>query len=168
MVGKDNDPDLEEKVGYFGELLVLEATALGLDTCFVGGSYDKDRCALDLPDDCRLVLTIAIGHAPSVPSLREKIIRSATHRRSVSIETLSSVIGEAPEWFWEGLKGVAAAPSALHRQPVRFHYDHGVITAHLVKQGVLTLVDLGIAKANFVIASGIGTWDLGDGGQLHY
>ena len=168
MVGKDKDPDLEEKVGYFGEMLVLEATALGLDTCFVGGSYDKEKVALDLPDDTRLVLTIAIGHAPKDQSFREKIIRAATHRRSLPLETLFTTSGDTPEWFMNGMRGIASAPSALHRQPVRFDYDHGKVTANLVNQGALTFVDLGIAKANFVIASGVGTWDFGDGGQLQY
>ena len=32
-------PDLAEKVGYFGELVILKAQELGLNTCWVGGTY---------------------------------------------------------------------------------------------------------------------------------
>ena len=41
LVGSKDDKDLLEKVGYFGEILALEATALGLGTCWIGGTYDR-------------------------------------------------------------------------------------------------------------------------------
>ena len=40
MAGKKAD-DLDERVGYFGEQLVLLAQTLGLNTCWVGLSYSK-------------------------------------------------------------------------------------------------------------------------------
>ncbi len=166
MIGKINDPNLEEKVGYFGELLVLEATTLGLDTCFVGGSYDKNRCDLDVPDEFQLVLTIAIGHAPQDQSLREKVIRSFVHRQSKSVEELYTTVGIAPDWFHEGMKGVAVAPSAINRQPILLHFDNNEVTAHIKHPGPFTHIDLGIAKANFTVSSGVGSWKYGDGGKL--
>ena len=40
MVGKKAD-DLDERIGYYGEHLVLLAQTLGLNTCWVGLSYSK-------------------------------------------------------------------------------------------------------------------------------
>ena len=40
MAGKKGD-DLDEKVGYWGEQLVLVGPTLGLNTCWVGLSYSK-------------------------------------------------------------------------------------------------------------------------------
>ena len=40
MAGKKAD-DLEERIGYYGEQLVLLAQTLGLNTCWVGLSYSK-------------------------------------------------------------------------------------------------------------------------------
>ena len=40
MAGKKSD-DLDERVGYYGEHLVLLAQMLGLNTCWVGLSYSK-------------------------------------------------------------------------------------------------------------------------------
>lgn len=40
LIGKSDDPHRKEKVGRFGELLVLEATQMGLATCWVGGTWE--------------------------------------------------------------------------------------------------------------------------------
>ena len=40
MAGQKAD-DLDERIGYYGELLVLLAQTLGLNTCWVGLSYSK-------------------------------------------------------------------------------------------------------------------------------
>ena len=36
FAGPASDPDLREKCGYFGETILLTATAMGLGTCWVG------------------------------------------------------------------------------------------------------------------------------------
>ena len=41
LVGGEIDAVALEKLGYFGELLALRCTALGLGTCWVGGTFDR-------------------------------------------------------------------------------------------------------------------------------
>ena len=41
MVGKKSIKNLDELVGYYGQKLVLEAQMLGLNTCWVAGTYGK-------------------------------------------------------------------------------------------------------------------------------
>ena len=43
FAGPAGDPNLEEKCGYCGEELILTAAAMGLGTCWVGGTYDRER-----------------------------------------------------------------------------------------------------------------------------
>ena len=50
MVGKKSD-DLDRRVGYYGEWLVLEAQRIGLNTCWVGMSYKKFPEAFRIEDE---------------------------------------------------------------------------------------------------------------------
>ena len=44
IVGNEEETYLLEKAGYYGERLVLEATRLGLGTCWISVTYDRDKC----------------------------------------------------------------------------------------------------------------------------
>lgn len=50
MAGKKAD-DLDERIGYYGEHLVLLAQTLGLNTCWVGLSYSKVPGTYELGKD---------------------------------------------------------------------------------------------------------------------
>lgn len=45
FIGDINDTHVQEKVGYLGESFILEATALGLGTCWVGGFFKPEEVA---------------------------------------------------------------------------------------------------------------------------
>ena len=51
LIGNKGDYREAEKLGYFGELLVLHATALGLGTCWVGGTFHRASCPFDLSEE---------------------------------------------------------------------------------------------------------------------
>ena len=38
---------LKEKVGYYGEQLILKATELGLGSCWVGGTFDRHSAVFE-------------------------------------------------------------------------------------------------------------------------
>lgn len=59
MKGKKELQDLKEKLGYYGEDLVLAITDLGLGTCWVGGTFDKDELMAD--DSEELVCVVLVG-----------------------------------------------------------------------------------------------------------
>jgi len=42
IVAGPESENLFVQLGYFGEQLVIEATRLGLGTCWVGGTFDRD------------------------------------------------------------------------------------------------------------------------------
>ena len=59
LVGKKG-PDLEEKVGYYGEKLVLKAQELGLSTCWVALTHGKSQAPASLPS-----VTVKIRGSPT-------------------------------------------------------------------------------------------------------
>ena len=60
MAGKKAD-DLDERIGYYGEHLVLSAQTLGLNTCWVGLSYSKVPGTYELGEYCKIGGFIANG-----------------------------------------------------------------------------------------------------------
>ena len=53
-----------EKLGYYGEWLVLNATMRGLGTCWVGGTFDRAACPVDLAKGESVVGAITVGNVP--------------------------------------------------------------------------------------------------------
>ena len=61
MAGKKGE-DLDEKIGYYGEQLVLLAQTLGLNSCWAGLSYRKVAGTYDLADGEKIGSYIALGY----------------------------------------------------------------------------------------------------------
>lgn len=61
MAGPKSD-DLDEKIGYYGERLVLLAQTLGLNTCWAGVSYSKIPGTYELEKDEKIGCYIALGY----------------------------------------------------------------------------------------------------------
>jgi hypothetical protein len=164
MVGKNSDKNAMEKIGYYGEKIVLEATILGLGTCWVGGTYDKETVQCGLSDNEKIFCVIIVGNIKQDKGFTEKIMYKAIHRKTKNIEELYvSDEGEnIPEWFLTGMKAVQKAPSALNKQPVVFLYKKGLVFARTEPED--KNIDLGIAKLHFEIGSGGGTWEWGTEG----
>lgn len=166
IVGKKTDPHLLEKAGYYGEMLVLTATRLGLGTCWVGGTFNKSRTACTIREDETLVILLTVGNVEEKKGLRENIIYKLAHRGTKSLDQLYTSDSEVPEWFLQGMRAVQKAPSAINLQPVLFHYIMGTITAEVKETLHLQLVDLGIAKLHFEIGAGRGKFVFGNGAVL--
>jgi nitroreductase len=163
MAGPKNTPFLKEKVGYFGEMLVLEATMLGLGTCWVGGTFDSKNTIFQMSDEETLVCVIPIGYVENL-TFKEKMVHQMVAGKSKSIAQLLNSTSKVPDFINEGIKAVQKAPSAANRQPVRFLYENDVLTAFTEDDGKFNLVDLGIVKAHFEVVAG-GKFELGNPGK---
>ena len=62
MAGK-KAKDLDERIGYYGEQLVLLAQQLGLNTCWAGLSYRKVENTYALADGEKIGCYIALGYS---------------------------------------------------------------------------------------------------------
>ena len=143
MVGKKSMENLDELVGYYGQKLVLEAQTLGLNTCWVAGTYGKGKCKAEIAAGEKIVCVISLGYGENQGSVHQ----------SKSVEKLCGVPeSERPEWFKAGLEAAILAPTAINQQKffVSLENDEPVITT---KGGPMTKIDLGIVKYNFEAAS---------------
>ena len=156
FTGPAEDPDLEEKCGYYGEEIILTAQAMGLASCWVGGTYDRKRCLPLLEQGEALVCAAAVGY-PAGP-----VQGPRPHR---SPQELASGLENAPDWFLAGIRAVRYAPSAMNRQGYRFALQpDGAASVRLSGADSFALVDLGIAKRHFELGAHGGEWTWGDGG----
>ena len=164
LVGPKTDPYLLEKLGYYGEQLVLKATAMGLATCWVGGTYSKADCHCQVLPEEELAAIIAVGYAEESKSLKEKVISSISHRRHKTFEQCTKIYGSAPDWFKYGVESALLAPSALNAQPVLFTWKDEKAYASVPEKRKYELLDLGIAKCHFELAADKGYFKWGNHG----
>ena len=149
MVGKKG-ADLDERVGYYGEQLVLLAQTLGLNTCWVGLSYRKVPEAYNVGKDEKLACMIALGYGET---------QGVSHKIK-TIEQVSNASDLTPAWFKRGVEAALLAPTAVNQQKFSFEYVGMSNNRHLVraKKGFsmigYTQMDLGIAKYLFEIGAG--------------
>ena len=139
-------PDLDERIGYYGEQLVLLAQQLGLNTCWAGLSYRKVDDTYTLADGEKICCYIALGYG----------LTQGTARKSKSAEQVSNVGPDSPQWFRDAISAVLLAPTAINQQKFRFSYTGSgtrVIAHRLFSLVGYTQMDMGIAKLHFEIAA---------------
>ena len=154
MAGKKSD-DLDERVGYYGEQLVLYAQALGLNTCWVGLSYSKVPGTYVLDEGEKIACYIAIGYGET----------QGVGHKVKTVEQVSNASDITPSWFKRGVEAALLAPTAVNQQKFSFEYMGMSNNRHQVraKKGFsmigYTQMDLGIAKYHFEIGAGKENFD---------
>lgn len=141
-VGKNTD-DLEERIGYYGEQLVLYAQTLGLNTCWAG-TFNKKNINAVVEDDEKLVISIAIGYGAE----------QGRTRKSKTSAQVSESDGERPEWFEKGVEMALLAPTAVNQQKFLIKLTREGKVEFVDKGGFYSRVDLGIIKYHFELGSG--------------
>ena len=136
----------EEKVGYYGEQIVLLAQTLGLRTCWVGLTYKKIDEAFQLKKGETVHCEIALGYGAEEG--KQHPIKPA--------EKFFEADGRIPEWFQSGLDAALLAPTAVNQQKFKFILYEGnkVETKTFFSPWGYTQIDLGIAKCHFEIGAG--------------
>ena len=149
MAGKRAE-DLDERIGYYGEHLVLLAQTLGLNTCWVGLSYSKVPGTYVLEEGEKIACYIALGYGET-QGIGHKI---------KTVEQVSNASDATPSWFRKGVEAALLAPTAVNQQKFSFEYVGMSNNRHQVraKKGFsmigYTQMDLGIAKYHFEVGAG--------------
>ena len=147
---KFKSDDLDERVGYYGEQLVLLAQTLGLNTCWVGLSYSKVPGTYVLDEGEKIACYIAIGYGET----------QGVGHKIKTVEQVSNISDITPLWFKKGVEAALLAPTAVNQQKFSFEYIGMRNNRHQVraKKGFsmigYTQMDLGIAKCHFEIGAG--------------
>ena len=142
LVGKKSEK-LEEKCGYYGERLVIKAQQLGLNSCWVAMTYKKIPDVFKIEKGEKLTVVISIGYGKT----------QGVKHNIKSVEQVSNVSTETPEWFKAGVEAALLAPTAMNQQKFNLTYKDGKVTAK-AGLGFYSKVDLGIVKYHFEVASG--------------
>ena len=149
MAGKKAD-DLDERIGYYGEHIVLLAQTLGLNTCWVGLSYSKVPGTYVLDEGEKIACYIAIGYGET----------QGSGHKIKTVEQVSNASDITPSWFKKGIEAALLAPTAVNQQKFSFEYVGMSNNRHQVraKKGFsmigYTQMDLGIAKYHFEVGAG--------------
>ena len=149
MAGKKAE-DLDERIGYYGEHLVLLAQTLGLNTCWVGLSYSKVPGTYVLEEGEKIACYIAIGYGET----------QGSGHKIKTVEQVSNASDITPSWFKKGIEAALLAPTAVNQQKFSFEYVGMSNNLHQVraKKGFsmigYTQMDLGIAKYHFEVGAG--------------
>lgn len=142
--------DLDERIGYFGEQIVLLAQQLGLGTCWAGLSYRKVKGTYTLAPDEKLACMISLGYPDDA---------GRKHKRK-SVADVSNANSVTPLWFERGVQAALKAPTAVNQQKFYFEYVGEQDGVSLVRARRLfsvvgyTKMDLGIVKLHFEIGAG--------------
>lgn len=129
--------------GVSGEAFVLEATALGVGSCWVA-SFRKKECFVPLKEQERVLAAIPLGISNEV---------SAGRRRKKLSEICVGDPAAWPLWAYHAAECVRQAPSALNLQPWRLSYAGRTLL--LMKGGRSgTDLDMGIALLHMSLGAG--------------
>ncbi len=140
-IGRD-DESLEERIGYFGEQVVLLAQELGLNTCWAG-TFNAKNVPAEMEDDERLVIVIAVGYGAD----------QGRQHKSKKPEKVVVPDGERPSWFDFGVEMALLAPTALNQQKFEIALNADGSVEFTDKGGMFSKVDLGIVKYHFEVGA---------------
>ena len=141
MIGKKCD-DLDEKIGYYGEKIVLTAQSLGLNSCWVALTYKKIKTAFTVDKGEKLCCILALGYGAT----------QGVDHKSKATKDVSS-LSEPPAWFVRGIRAALLAPTAMNRQNFRFTIEDGKVVCK-TGIGFYSKIDLGILKYHFELGAG--------------
>lgn len=138
--------DLDEKIGYYGEKIVLQAQMLGLNTCWVALTFGKGavRKKCEIKRGEKLVCVLALGYGET---------QGEFHKVKKISEICKNEM-EMPKWYKTGLECALLAPTAMNQQKFAFARDGSTVSVRST-DGVYSKIDLGIVKYHFEIGAGM-------------
>ena len=133
--------------GYYGEKLVLQLQMLGLNTCWVGGTYKKIKEMYSIGQDEEIKSVIAFGYGAT---------QGKQHPKRKSFDDVAKAVEPVPSWFKCGVEAALLAPTAVNQQKFEFILHEGNCVNAIAKFSLIgySHLDLGIAKYHFEVGAG--------------
>lgn len=132
LIGKD-----EETAGYYGEKIVLKAQELGLNTCWVVLTYDKEKVQFNKNSDEKLICVITVGYG----------VYPGRERPSKTIDDVLIVEDEKLDNLNQIVEACLLAPTARNLQRFKVVCKNNNIDI-LSDGGEYADIDLGIVKCH--------------------
>jgi len=114
FIGTPGSPNVEEGIGYTGEGVILEATALGLGTCWVSGFFRPEAVKehIALAENERIYAVTPVGYTEKGFSVKEKFYEGAA--RSLKKKPLRQL--SRGRRLSPGRKRPSRPPASLHQR----------------------------------------------------
>ena len=174
LAGPDG-PDFDLRCGWYGEMLVLLAQQLGLNTCWTALTFNKKHVKKLVPAGQKLCMAIALGYGQTqgVPhkgktaqdvmdgALAELLAKDAAPGQALQDE--ASGRSALPEHFLPAVDAALKAPTAMNQQKfIICMEDTDAGSAGRVRpvvkakgRGRYVQVDLGIVSYHFCKVAGL-------------
>ena len=149
ILAGDVSGNLDERLGYSGADIMLYAQTLGLNTWWVGGTFN--RSVRRYVDNKKVTGIIAIGYGQT----------QGVPHKSKNVEDVSKYEGTIiPPWFISGVDGALLAPTALNKQDFML-IGNGNRVKIECSNGIFTGSNVGLIKYHFELGAGKGNfeWD---------
>jgi nitroreductase len=162
FIGDMTSASAQEDVGYTGEGIILEATALGLDTCWVGGFFSRRSLVslVQVKEHERVLAVTPVGYAVGSESFTERAMSGfgLNHKRLPLSKLITrGTTNDLPQWARLPLEAARIAPSAVNRQPWGFELNSSgirvFVRARGMDFGVSRRLDCGIAMLHIEVGA---------------
>ncbi|MBQ9308496.1 MAG: nitroreductase family protein [Clostridia bacterium] len=169
VISTANRAEAMEAIGYRFERIVLEATRMGLGTCWLAGTFRREQFSerIQMGQEDILPIVCPVGYPSERKTLTEKVFRAvgkSDHRKAWEEIFFSGTFGEplAPEKAGDyamPLEMLRLAPSAANRQPWRIVFFQGMFHFYreenpASKYGYdLQRLDVGIGACHFHLSA---------------
>lgn len=143
LTGKES-PELDEKLGYHGAELMLYSQMLGLNTWWIGGTYNSKNISKYLKSDeiiAKGIIVVGYGETQGVVHKCKKAEEIATYD------------GIAPQWFQEGIEFLLCAPTAYNKQDFVVKGNDNKVRLYS-ESGSFGEIETGIGKYHFEVGAG--------------
>ena len=142
ILAGDNSENFDESLGYSGADIMLYAQTLGLNTWWVGGTFN--RSVSQYVENKKVTGIIAIGYGES----------QGKPHKSKMVEDVSKYNGTViPSWFISGVDGALLAPTALNKQDFMIIGDGNKVKIEC-DNGIFTGSNVGLIKYHFELGAG--------------
>lgn len=153
----------DSTVGYMGEAFILEATALGLGTCWIGMCNKRavsEKVNLGENDKLCCITPLGVSAEEYVGRPRKSLDKLTGLDRQTLIDL--------PEWQQRALECARLAPSAMNRQGLNYTIEeNNIVVEKTGKNFGYGDVDMGIAMLHVELGAShcgvLGDWEEQDG-----
>lgn len=149
ILAGDNQHGLDEKLGYCGTDIMLFAQTLGLNTWWVGGTFNRN--VGNMVPGKKVIGIIAVGYGAT----------QGVPHKSKSYDAVAHYNGEIPSWFKAGVEAALLAPTALNKQDFTVEGNGKKVKIYCNNSSIFSGADLGIVKYHFELGAGTDSfvWD---------
>lgn len=124
FVADEQDVKYPEKIGYTGEMCILETSSLGLGSCWISGTFKPEVVAehINLEPHEKVIAITPVGYSSQESLIGKMMKRVVGSQKRKQLEELcpGGYKEDWPEWIRKAIQLARLAPSAINRQPWRF------------------------------------------------